>query len=283
VLDEPVRVALLAARDQRAQPARDDKSLVGLNALAATGLMRAGNALGRDDWADQGVALLDRITPDADAIGEMPTGFLDGRPSVPAFLDDYALLLEAQAEAFCRRPEATRLAIIEAIVATLLDRFADASGGYRLSHAGHGTPVAGLVVYTDDAQPAGNAALADTLARLGYLLGRADWLETAEAVFRAAAGSIERAAQAHPRMLAAIRRYHQPGTVVVLRRRDPAAWETAVKRLRRRGVSVLLVDDPALFADKPAPESGAGLAYVCRGTACLPPVDDADRLVAQFE
>ncbi|MFO7582739.1 thioredoxin domain-containing protein [Guyparkeria sp.] len=194
-LDETVRAALLAARDRRAQPRRDDKSLVGLNALAATGLIRAGSLLGRRDWAALGMDLCDRITPAESAIAEMPTGHLGNRASVPAFLDDYALLLEAQAEAFLQVPDDRHLVLIEAIVSTVTRRFLDTSGGFRLSHPGHGSPVESLVVYTDDAQPSGNAVLADTLARLGYVLGRTDWLELAEGVLKAVgARSIEPAA-----------------------------------------------------------------------------------------
>jgi hypothetical protein len=283
VLDERVRAALLTARDRRAQPRRDEKSLTGLNALAATGLIRAGRLFARRDWVARGVDLLDRITPAVAEIGELPTGFLDGRPSVPAFLDDYALLLEAQAEAFCQVPDTARLALIEAIVAIVTRRFADASGGFRLSHPGHDSPVEELVVYTDDAQPAGNAVLADSLAQLGYLLGRTDWLERAEGIFRAAAGSIERAAPAHPRLLAALGRFHQPPTVVVVRSRGMAAWSTAIGRLRRQGVIVLPTAEETLFPDKPVPASGPGAAYVCRGTSCLPPIDDPERLAAHFE
>ncbi|WP_322522192.1 thioredoxin domain-containing protein [Guyparkeria halophila] len=286
-LIEPIRRALLSHRDTRPQPKRDDKSLLGLNALLATGLLRAGNRLGRDDWTSKGLDLLDRLVPADSAVADLPTGYLDGRPSVPAFLDDLALLLEAQAEAFFRVPDAERLSRIEEIIGTITERFADGSGAFRLSHAGHGAPVAGLVVFTDDAQPAGNAVLADALTRLGYSLGRPDWLATAEDIFKAAAGSIERAPQVHTRLLAALRRFHQPGTVVVIKAREMTAWQTAIATLRRRGMTVIATGSDAVLADKPLPEAGPGLApglaYICRGTACLPPESEPDRLLAQFD
>ncbi len=282
-LAEPIRHALLAHRDTRPQPKRDDKSLLGLNALLATGLLRAGNRFGRDDWVSKGFDLLDRLVPADTAVADLPTGHLGGRPSVPAFLDDLALLLEAQSEAFYRVPEAERLARIEEIIGTITERFADASGAFRLSHAGHAAPVAGLVVFTDDAQPAGNAVLADTLTRLGYTLGRTDWLGLAEAIFKAAAGSIERAPQAHTRLLAALRRFHQPGTVVVIKAREMTGWQTAIATLRRRGMTVVASGSDDLLPDKPLPDTGAGLAYICRGTACLPPESDPERLLLQFD
>ncbi|MFO7582147.1 hypothetical protein [Guyparkeria sp.] len=226
--------------------------------------------------------LCDRITPAESEIAEMPTGHLGNRASVPAFLDDYALLLEAQTEVFLQVPDDRCLVLIEAIVSTVTRRFLDASGGFRLSHPGHGSPVESLVVYTDDAQPSGNAVLADTLARLGYVLGRTDWLELAEGVLKAAAGSIDRAPPAHPRLLSAIRHFQQPATVVVLKSCELSVWQSAIDRLRQRGVTVLPTASETLFADKPMPESGPGLAYVCRGTTCLPPIDDPERLVAQF-
>ncbi|MDG4867065.1 thioredoxin domain-containing protein [Guyparkeria sp. 1SP6A2] len=281
-LDDSLRIPLLASRDERPQPRRDDKSLVGLNALLATGLIRAGSLLDRDDWSEEGVALVERITPARGELATMPTGHLGERPAAPAFLDDFAYLLEAQAEAFFLHPDAERQAMIESVIALVVERFADASGGFRLSHAAHGSPVGSLVVFTDDAQPAGNAVLADTLAGLGYALGRTDWLDLAEGIFKAAAGSIERAPQAHTRLLAALRRFHQPTTVVVIKARDPVTWAPAVRRLRSRGVIVLTSGSDEVLADKPLPEAAPGLAYVCRGTSCLPPEGDPDRLLALF-
>ncbi len=281
-LADPIRRALLARRDTRSQPKRDDKSLLGLNALLATGLIRAGNRLGREDWVTRGLDLLDRLVPATTAVAELPTGHLGGRPSVPAFLDDLALQLEAESEAFFRAPDRERLVRLEEIVVTITDRFADPGGAFRLSHAGHGAPVAGLVVFTDDAQPSGNAVLADTLGRLGYALGRTDWLDLAEGIFKAAAGSIERAPQAHSRLLAALRRFHQPATVVVIKAHDMPVWRETIDELRRTGVAVIASTTDEILADKPLPAAGGGLAYVCRGTACLPPVDDPDRLVESF-
>jgi len=282
-LDETIRRALLATRDRRPQPKRDDKSLLGLNALLATGLMRAGGHLGRDDWCATGLELLDRLIPADLPVADLPTGRLGERTSVPAFLDDYAALLEAQSEALFHAPDPARLAVVESIVDVVGERFADDSGAFRLSHAGHGAPVDNLVVFTDDAQPAGNAILADTLSRLGYALGRTDWLALAEGIFKAAAGSIERAPQAHPRLLAALRRFHQPATVVVIKAHELTAWQGAIDHLRGRGIDVLALGSDALLADKPIPEGAGGLAYICRGTRCLPPEADPERLIAQFD
>ncbi|MCL7743546.1 thioredoxin domain-containing protein [Guyparkeria hydrothermalis] len=282
-IDEAVRAALLERRARRAQPKRDDKSLLGLNALLATGLMRAGARLGREDWAAMGMNLLDRLIPVDVAVADLPTGRLGERESVPAFLDDYAAVLEAQSEAFFRSPDTERLDMIEAIVEVVRERFGDETGAFRLSHDGHGAPVGSLVVFTDDAQPSGNAILADTLARLGYALGRTDWLDMAEGIFKAAGGSLDRAPQVHPRLLAALRRFHQPATLVVIKAHDMSSWQAAIDDLRGRGIAVLALGNDDLPADKPLPKGEGGLAYICRGTACLPPESDPARLIAQFD
>jgi len=53
----PARAKLLALRDRRPQPARDDKNLVSWNALLVTNLAKAGWIFGRVDWVELALEL----------------------------------------------------------------------------------------------------------------------------------------------------------------------------------------------------------------------------------
>ena len=52
---------LLAARDRRAKPARDDKLMTDWNGLAIRSLARAGAAFERPDWVQAAIAAYDYV------------------------------------------------------------------------------------------------------------------------------------------------------------------------------------------------------------------------------
>jgi uncharacterized protein YyaL (SSP411 family) len=93
-LTEDERTRLLAAREQRPQPGRDDKAIASWNGLMLATLADAGRRLGRDDWLARARELADFIlgplsTPD----GRLHRTYRLGRAQHAGVLDD-ALLLE---------------------------------------------------------------------------------------------------------------------------------------------------------------------------------------------
>ncbi|MFZ5558522.1 MAG: thioredoxin domain-containing protein [Pseudomonadota bacterium] len=163
----PLRVRLLAARDRRPQPARDDKLIVSLNALAIAALAEAGTELGEPAWVSAAVRAAERIWRDAwdDARGELRHEIFRGRAQRPGYLDDYALLGDAyltlaQATSDARwRERAARLAD------AMLAAFARPDGGLNVTRAGNALPVA-PEDQGDNAQPSGSSAALALLIRL---------------------------------------------------------------------------------------------------------------------
>jgi len=286
------RESLYAARRQRPQPLRDDKCLTGWNALTATGLLQAGLLHSRSDWLGFGQSLLDALLGPLDAAPEeqrrrlyaLPTSRLDGEDGPAAFLDDLAWLLEAQWWALQAQPSAAGIARARLIADRVEREFTDPAGGggYFLSSERHQTPMGRLKHYADDAWPSGNAVLAESLLRFGYLLGEPDWLERAEGILRASAPEVERMPEAFARMLLALSRYHEPESFVVVRGPLGGDWADAIARLRRRSITVFASDAADFLPEKPLSGDGSTLAYICRGTACLPPEDSAWGLLAAF-
>ena len=287
------RRALYRQRAERAQPKRDDKCLTGWNALAATGLFQAGLALEQLDWVEQAQTLLDQLlgpeeqseTALADHLAQLPTSRLEGEPGPPAFLDDFAYLLEAQWWGLQARPTAAGVARVRAIINHIQQAFGDPEGrgGFYLSTASHQSPMGRSKPFADDATPAGNAVLADMLLRLGYLLGEPDWLEQAEGILRAAQPTLARMPEAHCRLLLALSQHDDPDPYVVIRSPRPEDWEAVTNVLRRRAIAVFIATDPRFLPDKSLDADGDARAYVCRGTTCLPPLRDPSELARAFD
>ncbi|GAA5151832.1 thioredoxin domain-containing protein [Pseudonocardia eucalypti] len=288
-----VRAALLAARDRRPQPARDDKVVTAWNGLAITALAEAGGALDRPDWvvaaADAARLLLDVHLVD----GRLRRSSRDGVAGAAAgVLEDYACLADGLLALHQATGEARWLDAATGLLDTALDRFADPAspGGYFDTADDAEALLHRPRDVTDGATPSGASALAGALlsasvlcapdragryaeasaaavTAVGTLAGRharfaGNWLSVAEA---AARGPLQVAVVGGPNdeRFLALRTYTQrtaPGGTVVVAGAPDAP-----------GVPLL--------ADRPLVD-GAPAAYVCRGFVCDRPATTEAELAA---
>ena len=89
-----LRTKLLAARDRRPQPARDEKMVVALNGLAIDALARSGRILGEPhqiEWAKRAAERMWALAFDA-RTRTLRHQIFRGRAAGAAYLDDYAML-----------------------------------------------------------------------------------------------------------------------------------------------------------------------------------------------
>jgi hypothetical protein len=280
------RAKLLAARDARVWPGRDEKVLAAWNALMARGLAVAGRVIGRADLVDAAAGALDFVRARMVVDGRLRATWKDGRARFAAYLDDHAFLLDATLECLQARWSAEHLAFARWLAEELLARFEDAeSGGFFFTAHDHERLLHRSRPMADEALPAGNAVAALALQRLGHLLGEPRFLAAAERTVRAAWSALAEFPHGHASMLAALDELLEPPEIVVLRGGGAALaeWAAAAGALYapRRLVFAVPADAaglPASLAAK-APR-GAVVAYVCRGAACGPPVGSLDGLGA---
>ena len=90
----PLRSRLLEVRSHRAQPARDDKIVVGLNGLAISALARAGTVLGEPEWIASAKLAAEFLWQRAydETSGQLHRYLYKDEAWGGGFLDDYALL-----------------------------------------------------------------------------------------------------------------------------------------------------------------------------------------------
>jgi len=88
--------ALLDARSLRIRPGLDDKILTSWNALMIKGYVDAFKALGDDQYLAVAINAMNRLIDDQqDEDGRLNRNFKDGKSSINAFLDDYAITIQA--------------------------------------------------------------------------------------------------------------------------------------------------------------------------------------------
>src|SRR5579875_591402 len=296
VLLAGARERLIAARERREHPPRDDKILTAWNALAISGLARVARMLDDPQFAAPAIRALDALHRTVWIDGELYANVAEPAARIPGFLDDHALLLDALLEVMQLEFDPRDLAWAIALADALREKFADRElGGFRFSSAQHRTPLLRSRSWTDDSLPSGNGVAIRALLRLGHLIGDAHYLGTAERALRAATGALQRYPDACPTVLRGLVESHSPRTQIVVRCRDEqrAAWRRALdEALASAGIvpgsdridvffiPSSLADLPGLLAQR-SPRAG-GVAYVCEGLSCRAPVESPGALAALF-
>jgi len=276
VLLAAARTKLLAARAKRVRPGRDEKVLTSWNALMIKGLVRAARTLDRPDLLAAAERALGFTRTTLWRDGRLLAAYKDGKAHLNAYLDDYALLLDALLELLQTRWRRTDLDWAVALAEVLLDQFFDAEqGGFFFTAADHEALMSRPKPLADESMPSGNGIAAQALQRLGHLLGEPRYLDAAAATLRFAAEPMRRLPYAHATLLAALDEYHTPPETIVIRGLEPelGEWQAAAQQGYRPRRLVLAI--PADAADLPgslaAMSAGARtLAYRCgRAHSCF--------------
>ncbi len=282
---------LLAVREKRVPPGRDDKVLADWNGLMIAALARASAVFEEPAWLDlakTAFAFVAERMGDGDRLAH---SFRDGRTLDLGFVEDYAAMADAALALFQHTGESGFLDRALGWVGELDRSHRDeANGGYFQTPVGVDDVLVRPKTAGDGPAPSGNGQIVSVLARLHDLTGDMRYRERADALVRAFAGDIRKNPVGHASMLTGIAMLDHPVQIVVAGEAGASGFETLRKTALRRappGATVLAVGpDQALPADHPAHGKGEvdGLpaAYVCEGRTCRLPITEPAALAAAF-
>jgi uncharacterized protein YyaL (SSP411 family) len=280
------RARLLAERDKRVRPARDDKILADWNGLTIAALARASAVFDAPDFLVAAEAAFAFVVANlGDATGGLLHAWRDGRAGAAGLLDDYAAMARAALSLFEATGTPSYFARAEAWAERALERFGDGEGGFFMSAADGDRLIVRPRPPHDGAVPSGASLIVEVFARLHHVGLEPRWREAAERAARRHAGNQSAQAQS-PLLLAAIDLLERGGEVVIEGRRDdPLAVALAREALAAADPTIVALRlDPALW---PAGAPGGRprlpaqpAATLCRGQVCSLPVADATALRA---
>ncbi|NLF71037.1 MAG: thioredoxin domain-containing protein [Candidatus Anammoximicrobium sp.] len=280
------RRRLLAARDRRVRPGKDDKVLLSWNALMIEPLARAAAAFDEPRYEDAAVRAAEFILREM----QRPDGRLlhtwrGGQAKLAAYLDDYAFLIQALVTLYETQFDERWMEAAVRLADLVLDHFADPQqAGFFYTADDHEQLIARTKDFYESSVPSGNAVAAAALLRLGKLCGRSDYLQAAHGTVTAAAGLMRRAPSAVGQMLAAAEMLLGPLPEIAIVG-DPSRGDTAavLSDLRRR-----YLPNRTLACRVPGHEGDSGplaalfqgkslcgpepTVYVCENFACQAPV-----------
>jgi len=285
---ESVKRQLVAVRDKRTKPARDDKVVASWNGLAVAALAEAAVVLDEPDYlaaaATAGKLLLDLHLGGDGRLRRVSRDGVAGSPD--GVLEDYACVADGFLALFAATGEARWFQAALTLVGQVLDRFPDGRGGFYDTAADAETLLKRPQDPADNASPSGQAMLLTVLTTMAGLTGEERYAEAAAALVGQLSGLAERAARFAGQTLAAVEAIADgPRQVAVVgppHDDDTGAMVRAAHRLSHPGLVlavgdgetavVTLLEHRSLVGGRPA-------AYLCHDFVCDLPVTDPSHLI----
>jgi uncharacterized protein YyaL (SSP411 family) len=176
------REKLLQERSSRIRPLLDDKILLGWNALMNKALSKAYAAIGNKEYLELAVRNMDFLV---DKLKNKDSGlwfhtYKNGEARFPAFLDDYAYLIDALLALQEVSGVTKYIKLADELATEVLHQFSEENSPFfYYSPLGQSDIIVRKKEVNDGAVPSGNAMMAWNLYRLSVLVGKADWKERA--------------------------------------------------------------------------------------------------------
>ncbi len=206
---QPLQAKLLAVREKRPRPLKDDKILASWNGLAIRGLAQAGRILDRPEWIEAAAKAARFVLQNMrDSEGRLKRSWRVGEARLNGYLDDYAFftagllaLYEATEDPFWL--EAAR-ELTDKQIALFWD---ERGGGFFFTSHEHEEMLVRVKTGYDAVLPSGNSVSVRNLVRLAEWTNQASYLDYAQRTLAVFAPQLERMPRATTHMALALAEY----------------------------------------------------------------------------
>ncbi|TGE10397.1 thioredoxin domain-containing protein [Hymenobacter fodinae] len=176
---------LLELRETRIRPGLDNKILTGWNALLLQGLLDAYRAFQEPRFLELAMGNATFLQQHLRQGNHLYRSYKNGQASIDAFLEDYALLIQAYISLYEATFAEEWLQEADALVAYVLEHFFDPSENLFFYTSAQSTAlIARKKELFDNVIPASNSVMAHNLHRLGLLLENERYTELAGRMLR---------------------------------------------------------------------------------------------------
>ena len=278
------RGLLLAAREKRARPQRDDTILTDWNGIAIRSLAFAGAVFERPDWVQAAITAYDRIKALLGDGDQFHHSYVAGTLGAAGFSDDYAQMARAALTLWEVTGEGRYLEDAKAWTNVMNTQFwSEARGGYNFTREGSDPLILRMRMIHDQPTPSTNATMVTVLTRLALITGVAEYGGRAQAILTSFADEINRNFVSCAEMLNGLEYFGTGLQIVVLGGRvHPRAQEFihAVwgKAMPNRLLVVTESSDnlPDGHPAKGQPmQNGQPTVYICQRNACSTAITSA--------
>jgi uncharacterized protein YyaL (SSP411 family) len=202
-----VKTKLLAGRERRVKPGRDEKTLAAWNGLMIAAFAQAASILGEPVYAEHAACAADFVlTKMRQPDGKLfRTASETGHAKLNAYLEDYSFMIDSLVHLYEATFEPRWLRSAVELTDIMISQFWDEQeGGFFFVGRDHETLILREKQAQDNATPSGNSIAVTGLLRLGRLIGRQDYLGKAEQTLRLFAPSMAQQPMGFGQMLVAL-------------------------------------------------------------------------------
>lgn len=277
------RARLLQERSKRVRPCLDDKVILGWNALMNTAYSKAFEATGNAAYKAKAVAgmqfLLDAFEAEA---GRFLHVWKAGVAKYPAFLDDYAFLIEALLQLYRITTDRNWLLKADTICENVQADFAEEDTGYFYYTPRNQEDVIlrKKEVY-DGATPSGNAVMAGNLLTLAVLFNKPAWRLQGERMIAQLSNAILKYPTSFGAWMLDFYLVHKGFKEIVLLGDHSAAHQMLLSRFLPQCIIMAATEADERFPMLAGKEAGNPLLiYLCENYACRKPVQTLNELLS---
>lgn len=284
------RAKLLAYREKRVPPHKDDKILTSWNGLLIASLAKAGAALQSSTYlqrAKKAVEMIENYL--VDDKGRLLARYRDGQADFLAYLDDYAFYIWGLHELYFASGEPTYLERAENLIDDVISLFwDDEHGGFYFYGKDGETLITRNKEIYDGAIPSGNSVMAFNLVRQHRLTGKEHYQEYLEKLIDTFSATITHYPMGHSFFLMALQMVMDSSVEIVISEGDnKEVYESMLQQAQQTysPFSVLLAKSKKYLTeiDKLAPahhdkqaKDGQSAFYLCQNFACQQPVVEVE-------
>ena len=289
------KTLLLADREKRPKPGRDEKVLTAWNGLMLRSFAEAASILGRSDYRQAAAAnasfLLEAVV---DERGRLLRTFKDGKAKLNGYLEDYAFLIDGLLVLHEATFDGRWLDEASSLARAMIDLFwEEGDGVFYDTGQDHEALVIRPRDVFDNATPSGSSMAADVILRLSVISGEAEYSRLSARALRSVQAPIAAAPSGFTHWLGALDFYlSTPKEIAVLGPRDDAATEALLAAIYGRYLpnKAWVGCDPSDGHIEGVPllegrsmVDGRPTAYVFEHYTCQRPVSTPEELTAQLD
>ena len=285
---QAAKMELIAQREKRVRPGRDEKILTSWNGLMISSFVDGFKVTGKEEYLEGAKGAARFILQEMSKEGHLMRVFKEGRCHTKGYSEDYAFFIQALIDLYEATFEIDWLKQAENLNGRMIRQFWDEkNGGFFFAGKENESLIAQSKSPYDNAIPSSNAVAVFNLLKLGYLTGQESLKKKAEEILRLFHNFLSEHPAGFSQMLSGLSFFLGPEEMGVIGSKNDPRTKLMLREIYLAYLpnKILSLKDPQekvkenwlpFLMEKGTVE--APTTFVCKGFTCLPPVKDEKEL-----